>query len=63
MRHVVFILIDGLGWDKLESVLGSGFPGVARFERDGVVSCITSQFPSTTADHHLALDQRGRTTW
>ncbi|HRW25809.1 MAG TPA: alkaline phosphatase family protein, partial [Spirochaetia bacterium] len=41
----------GLGWDKIESVLGSGFPGVARFERDGVVSCFTSQFPSTTVVH------------
>ncbi len=47
---VVLFLIDGFGWDFFEKFLPS-CPFLKRIVEEGVVSKISSQFPSTTAAH------------
>lgn len=47
---VVLFLIDGFGWCFFEEYL-SRFPFLSRFEKQGVASKISSQFPSTTSAH------------
>lgn len=53
--QVVLFLIDGLGWNRVEARMGTGLPGLAEFEERGVVSVLTSQFPSTTVVHTVTL--------
>lgn len=48
--QVVLFFIDGFGWQFYEHYL-SQYPFLQHFENNGVVSKITSQFPSTTAAH------------
>ncbi|MEZ4339969.1 MAG: alkaline phosphatase family protein [Sandaracinaceae bacterium] len=47
-KTVVSILIDGFGWSYFER-FASELPFLRRVVRDGVVSKLTAQFPSTTA--------------
>ncbi len=47
-RQVVVILVDGFGWSFFERY-GEDLPFLGRFVADGVVSKLSSQFPSTTA--------------
>ena len=51
---VICILIDGFGWNFLEEY-HTQYPFLSRFFRKGIVSKITSQFPSTTAAHITTL--------
>ncbi len=51
---VVLFLIDGFGWEFLEKHHAK-YPFLARFFREGLVSQLTSQFPSTTAAHITTL--------
>ena len=53
-ERVIFILIDGFGWKFLEKYR-ERYPFLSRFFKDGIVSKITSQFPSTTAAHLTTL--------
>ena len=56
---VVVFLVDGFGWDFFQR-FGKNQPFLRRYEESGVVSKITSEFPSTTAAHvttiHSGLD-------
>lgn len=55
-RHerVVLVLVDALGWRFFEPRAGSD-PFLRRFMADGVVSRLTTMFPSTTTAHVTAL--------
>ena len=53
-ERVIFILVDGFGWKFLEQHQGR-YPFLNRFFEQGVVSKLTSQFPSTTAAHITTL--------
>ncbi len=53
---VVFLfLIDGFGWRFFEKYQDK-YPFLKRFIKEGVVSKITSQFPSTTAAHITTIN-------
>lgn len=58
-NKVVFIFVDGFGWVSWE-LIHKDYPALARFDKSGIVSPITSQFPSTTSAHittiHTGLD-------
>ncbi len=47
---VVLFVIDGFGWCFFEEYL-SAFPILSRFEKEGIASKISAQFPSTTTAH------------
>lgn len=47
---VFVFLIDAFGWRFFEKYV-SDYPFLQRFAKDGIVSKITAQFPSTTAAH------------
>lgn len=51
IRQVIFILVDGFGWDKLTADL----PAYQLFAERGVVSCLTCQYPSTTVVHSTTM--------
>lgn len=51
---VVLVLIDAFGWAFVEPLLHSD-PFLHRFAEQGVVSVLTSQFPSTTSAHITTL--------
>lgn len=53
-NHVIIILIDGFGWRFLEKYKDR-YPFLQRFYAEGIVSKLTSQFPSTTAAHLTTL--------
>ena len=53
-EKVICILVDGFGWSFLEKYHAQ-YPFLSRFFRQGLVSKITSQFPSTTAAHITTL--------
>ncbi len=53
-ERVILILIDGFGWKFLEKHQ-SRYPFLTQFFKEGIVSKITSQFPSTTAAHITTL--------
>lgn len=53
-ERVIFILIDGFGWKYLQKYKDQ-HPFLSRFFKDGIVSKLTSQFPSTTAAHITTL--------
>lgn len=52
---VVMILIDGFGWQFLMKYLEET-PFLRRFLEHGIISQITSQFPSTTVPHLTCLN-------
>lgn len=52
--RVVLLLIDGFGWKFLEKYKDK-YPFLKRFYEKGIVSKLTSQFPSTTAAHITTL--------
>ena len=47
---VILFFVDAFGWRFFEKY-ADDYPFLKRFTKDGVVSRITSQFPSTTAAH------------
>ena len=51
---VIFILLDGFGWNFVERNLPR-YPFLRRFLEQGVVSKLSSQFPSTTTAHITTL--------
>ncbi len=51
---VILFLVDGFGWEFFEQ-FSEKYPFLKRFIQEGVVSKITSQFPSTTAAHITTL--------
>lgn len=66
--NVILILIDCFGWRFFEKY-ASRFPFLSRFVDSGIVSKLTSQFPSTTANHitcmhtGLSVGQSGVYEW
>ncbi len=52
--RVILFLIDGFGWKFLERYKDR-YPFLKRFFDEGIVSKLTSQFPSTTAAHITTL--------
>ncbi len=53
-ESVVLFLIDAFGWEFFQKY-SSRYPFLARFLEKGIVSKITSQFPSTTTAHMTTL--------
>jgi predicted AlkP superfamily pyrophosphatase or phosphodiesterase len=53
-QSVILLLIDGFGWRFLDKYKDR-YPFLKRFFEAGVVSKLTSQFPSTTAAHMTTL--------
>jgi hypothetical protein len=53
-ERVILLLIDGFGWKLLEKYKDR-YPFLKRFYQEGIVSQLTSQFPSTTAAHITTL--------
>lgn len=51
---VILFLIDGFGWRFFEE--NSSHPFLKRFMEEGIVSKLTSQFPSTTAAHVTCIN-------
>ncbi len=51
---VTLFLIDGFGWEFFKRYQ-SRYPALQRFIDGGVVSCLSSEFPSTTAAHLTSL--------
>ena len=49
-RQVVLLLLDGFGWSFFERMKDE-LPFLQRICRDGVVSKLSAQFPSTTSAH------------
>ncbi len=49
-ERVLLFIIDGFGWKFLEKYKDR-YPFLKRFYEEGIVSKLTSQFPSTTAAH------------
>lgn len=52
---VILFLLDGFGWRFFEKYYEE-YPFLKRFVQEGVVSKITSQFPSTTAAHVTTIN-------
>jgi Type I phosphodiesterase / nucleotide pyrophosphatase len=52
--RVVAVLVDALGWTFLEH-LADRAPLLGRLQADGIVSQLTTQFPSTTTAHVTTL--------
>lgn len=67
-RKVVFLFIDSFGWEFWQKH-HSKYPFLKRFLTQGVVSKLTSQFPSTTSAHvttihtGLPIGQSGLFEW
>jgi predicted AlkP superfamily pyrophosphatase or phosphodiesterase len=53
-RHVVFLFIDAFGWHFFERYQDR-LPFLGRFVREGSVTRLTAQFPSTTSAHVTTL--------
>ncbi|GIW05919.1 MAG: phosphodiesterase [Dehalococcoidia bacterium] len=51
---VILLFVDAFGWDLFQRHRDR-LTALRRFDRDGVVSPLTSQFPSTTAAHVTTL--------
>ena len=51
---IVLFYIDAFGWKSMEQHLET-HPLLRRIEKEGVISKITSQFPSTTAPHVVSI--------
>lgn len=52
---VVFIFVDAFGWTFFEKYKDK-YPSLRRFMEKGMISRITSQFPSTTAAHVTSIN-------
>lgn len=52
---VLLIFVDGFGWKFFEKYVEK-YPFLKRFVQEGVASKITTQFPSTTANHVTCLN-------
>lgn len=67
-QKVILLFIDGYGWRYIQETLDH-YPFLQRFASQGVVTKLTSQFPSTTSVHvttiHTGLDvgQSGIYEW
>ncbi len=67
-QRVILLFIDGFGWRFLQEHM-ERFPFLRRFMEKGIVSKITSQFPSTTVAHvtclhtGLSVGQSGLYEW
>ncbi|MCL6648303.1 MAG: alkaline phosphatase family protein [Chloroflexi bacterium] len=65
---VILLFVDSFGWEFFEQTR-EHFPALRRFDQEGVVSPLTSQFPSTTAVHvttihtGLTVGQHGVVEW
>lgn len=59
IERIIFILIDGLGWDRVFPCIGRkkkySLPGIRYFADYGKISALTCQFPSTTVVHSVTL--------
>jgi hypothetical protein len=53
--HVILLLIDGFGWRFWEQ-FKRDLPALQKFEQQGIVSKLTSMFPSTTAAHITCIN-------
>lgn len=53
--RVILFFIDGFGWNFWEKYCHR-YPFLSRFLNEGIVSKLTSQFPSTTAAHLTTLN-------
>lgn len=51
---VVLLFVDAFGWRFFEQY-GDAYPFIRRFVEQGMVSKMTSQFPSTTAVHYTTI--------
>jgi Type I phosphodiesterase / nucleotide pyrophosphatase len=66
--RLILLFIDGFGWRFFEQFVDQ-YPFLRRFEQEGFVTKLTSQFPSTTAAHtatiHTGLEvgQSGLYEW
>lgn len=54
-KNIVLIFIDGFGWEFFEKHKDK-YPFLSRFVKEGVISKLTSQFPSTTVAHVTTLN-------
>lgn len=54
-QHVVFFFIDAFGWKFFEQHKNK-YPFLQRFIKEGVISKLTSQFPSTTSAHVTTMN-------
>lgn len=54
-QQVIFLLIDGFGWNLYERLAGSSSL-LRRLQREGIVSQLTAQFPSTTTAHVTTMN-------
>jgi predicted AlkP superfamily pyrophosphatase or phosphodiesterase len=67
-KKVIFLFIDAFGWRKFEE-FATESAVLQHFLQDGVVSQLTSQFPSTTTAHvttahtNLRVGQHGMYEW
>jgi predicted AlkP superfamily pyrophosphatase or phosphodiesterase len=67
-QKVIFLFVDAFGWRKFERFSAKSVV-LRRFLQDGVVSQLTSQFPSTTTAHvttahtNLRVGQHGMYEW
>jgi hypothetical protein len=65
---IVTLLVDAMGWLIVERCL-ENIPSLRRVSSEGKISCITSQFPSTTAAHlatihtGLSVEEHGVFEW
>ena len=55
-NSVVIFLIDALGWNLFSRAASENLPGLSRFIDEGVVSKLSTLFPSTTAAHVHCLN-------
>ena len=68
VEKVIFLFIDAFGWQMFERFAGDSAV-LQRFLKNGVVSQLTSQFPSTTTAHvttihtNLPVGQHGMFEW
>ncbi len=53
--HVILLFIDGFGWEFFEKYKSS-LPILQKLANEGIVSKITSMFPSTTAAHVTCIN-------
>ncbi len=54
-EDVLLIFVDGFGWCFFEAYADQ-YPFLSRMKKEGTVSKITSQFPSTTAGHVTCMN-------
>ncbi len=55
-HSVVIFLIDAFGWNLFHRAAQENLPGISRFMEQGVVSKLSTLFPSTTTSHVHCLN-------